>query len=117
MRSRWSKIARVSALIAILAVALVTVGVLSPEGREAIEHYQCSKRDEARAEAVFKLIGATLKEGESTRTDVRQFLEQYFTDFPIHESEPEISAGPMFFSFDQGGVLAESLQEVGCPID
>lgn len=93
------------------------VGVLSPEGREAIEHYQCSKRDEARAEAVWKLIGARLKEGESTRTDVRQFLEQNFSDLPIRESETEISAGPMFLSFDQGGILAEVAQEAGCPID
>ena len=117
MRSRWSKIARISALIAVLAVALVIVSVLSPGGREAIALYQCSSRDEARAEAVSKLIGARLKEGESTRIDVRQFLEQNFADLPIHESETEISAGRIFFSFDQGGVLAEVLQEVGCPID
>jgi hypothetical protein len=117
MRSGWSKIARFSALLLLLAVALVSVRVLSPDGREAIEHYQCSKRDEARAAAVGELIRAGLKEGESTRTDVRQFLERNFTDLPIGESETEISAGPMFFSFDQGGVLADVAQEVGCPID
>lgn len=117
MRSRRSKIARISALIVILAVALVGVGVLSPAGREAIAHYQCFKRDEARAEAVGRLIVARLKEGEATRTDVRRFLEQNFAGLPIHESEIEISAGPMFFSFDQGGILSKVLQEVGCPID
>lgn len=117
MLSRWSKIVKAAALITILAVAIVTAGVLSPAGREAIEHYQCSKRDEPRAEAVFKLIGATLEEGEFTRADVREFLERNFTDLPIHESETGIFAGPMFFYFDQGGILSRVTQEVGCPIE
>lgn len=112
MRSYWASIrVRIFAATAVLLVALLTVRLLP-----AIEHYQCSKRDEARAEVVWRLIAATLKEEESTRTDVRQFIEKNFAALPILESETEISAGRMIFSFDQGGILTESLQEVGCPI-
>jgi hypothetical protein len=97
-------------------MGLLSYRLFSPEVREAIDHYQCLKREEPKAEAVATLIGSTLKEGQATRIDVRQFLKQNFADLQIRESEAEVSAGHMFFAFDQGGTLTRVTQEIRCPI-
>jgi hypothetical protein len=97
-------------------VGFLSYGLLTPPDREMLEHYQCLRRETPRAEAIAKLIGSSLKEGQATRNDVRQFLKQNFADLPISESEAEVSAGHMIFFFDRGGVLTKVLQEIPCPI-
>jgi hypothetical protein len=116
MRRRWSKVVKGFTLAAILAVGFFTYRLLSPAGREAIEHHQCLRREEPRAEAVRKLIDSTLGEGKATRSDVRQFLDQNFANLPIHELAAQMSAGHMRFSFDQSGLLTGSVLEIPCPI-
>jgi hypothetical protein len=100
----------------ILAVGFVSYRLLSPEGREAIDHYQCLKSEEPNTDAVARLIDSTLKEGQATRADVRQFLDQNFADLPIRDSGAGMSAGHMHFFFDQGGLLTSSTLEIPCPI-
>ena len=116
MSGRRSKVVWASALAVILVAGFLGYRLLSPEGREAIDHYQCLRREEPKAEAVASLIGSTLKEGQATRNDVRHFIKQTFAELPIIESEAEISAGHMYFSFDQGGTLTRVTQEIPCPI-
>jgi hypothetical protein len=115
--SKWrSRIVWGCISIAVLIVGLLSYGLLSPSGREMLEHYQCLERESLKADAVGKLIGSSLKEGQATRNDVRQFLKQNFVGLPIHEAEAEVSAGHMIFYFDRGGVLTKVLQEIPCPI-
>jgi hypothetical protein len=117
MGRQWSKVAWGGfALIAILAVGLLIYGLLSPAGRAAIDHYQCLKREEPKAAAVAELIERTLEEGRATKTNVRQFLDQNFADLPIFESQAEMSAGHMWFSFDERGFLTAHFVEIPCLI-
>jgi hypothetical protein len=74
------------------------------------------RREEPKAEAVANLIGSTLKKGQATRNDVRHFIKQNFAELRILESEAEISAGHMYFTFDQGGTLTRVTQEIPCSI-
>lgn len=115
MRKRWSKIVSGFSLAVMLAAGFFGYRLLSPAGRDVIEHFQCLRREKPRAKALGKLIDSTLKEGQATRTDVRHFLHQNFADLSIYESEAEISAGHMYFLFDQGGLFTRSLLEIPCP--
>jgi hypothetical protein len=67
MRRRWSKVVWVCAAVT-LASGSVSYLLLSPEAREAIDHYGCLKREEANVATVARLIDTALKEGPSHET-------------------------------------------------
>jgi hypothetical protein len=115
MARQRSKILWAVASAAIVAVGFFSYSVLSPSGREAIEHHRCLKREEPRTAALAERI--TLKAGQATKADVRQFLAQNFADLHIHESTDNISAGQMWFSFSQDGLLSDMSLEIPCPFE
>jgi hypothetical protein len=46
-------------------------------------------------QALGRLVDETLRNGQSTKTDVREFLKAHFSNVPVMESSREIAAGPM----------------------
>ena len=116
MRRRWPRVVLGFVCFVMLLLGFVVYRLSTPEGREAREHYRCEKREGPRAEAMYRSVTETLKEGRATRTQVRNFLRANYPGLPVFESQMEIDAGPMIFSFDSRDTLTRFLQEGPCPV-
>jgi hypothetical protein len=112
MRLRWPKVTIGAGFAVALILSLIVYRL--PQGREVIAHYRCEKREEQRVQALGRLVDETLRNGQSTKTDVREFLKAHFSNVPVVESSREIAAGPMLFSFDENGKMKDLLHEIPC---
>jgi hypothetical protein len=113
MRLRWPKVAIGTGFAVALLLSLIVYRL--PQGREAIAHYRCEKREEQRLQALNRLVDETLRNGQSTKTDVREFLKAHFSNLLVMESSREIAAGRMLFSFDENGKMTDLFHEIQCP--